>query len=92
MADIMKCKAGIFPLTYFGLPLSDHKLTKVAYEHLLEQIQNRLPECEASLLSIGGRKVLVNAVLTAMSVYFMFAFLLPKCVTREIDRIRRSFL
>ena len=44
------------------------------------------------MLSIGGRLTLMNATLTAMPMYMMQTFLLPKWVTKKIDQIRRRFL
>jgi hypothetical protein len=41
---------------------------------------------------MAGKTVIVNAVLSALPIYFMSAFILPKWVIHEIDTIRRNFL
>lgn len=43
-------------------------------------------------LKRGVRLTLINSVLTAMPIYFMTTFLLPKLVMVAIDKIRRGFL
>lgn len=45
-----------------------------------------------TLMSLGGRLVLINAVLSAVPVYAMAALELPSLVMRAIDGLRRSFL
>lgn len=82
----------LFPIIYLGLPLSDKPLHKPDYLPLIHKVSNRLSGWSASLLSMTGRIVLINSVLTSLPVYFMTAFLLPKWVINEIDGVRRNFL
>lgn len=71
MARIMGCKPGVFPITYLGMPLSNKKLLKSQYLPLIKKIENKLTSWKASMLSIGGRVILLNATLTAMPLYMM---------------------
>jgi hypothetical protein len=43
-------------------------------------------------MSLAGKLVLTNVVLSSLPIYFMTAFILPKWVIGEIDAIRRNFL
>lgn len=59
----------------------------------------RLKECEKKLsnwksqyLSLGGRVVLINAVLDAMPTYLMSLFPIPVNVVDRIDALRRNFI
>lgn len=92
LAQIMGCKASNFPIKYLGLPLSNKRLQKQQYMELIQKIENKLTSWKAAMLSIGGRITLVNATLTAMPMYMMQTFLLPKWVIKRIDKIRRRFL
>lgn len=74
------------------MPLSNKKLKKDHYLPLIQKIANKLTTWKANLLSIGGRMVLLNATLTAMPIYYMQTFLLPKWVIETIDKIRKRFL
>lgn len=92
LANLMSCKLGTFPFTYLGLPLSNRKLPKSAYIPLIHKLNARLGCWAAKFLSIVGRLVLLNAVLTAMPIFYMSVLKLPDWVIKEIDKIRRTFL
>nr|CAD1820473.1 unnamed protein product [Ananas comosus var. bracteatus] len=84
------CSLQVFPFTYVGLPLSPRPLCRADYLPLLERVDNRLAGWKGSLLSRGGRLVLLNSVLTSIPTYFCSAFLLPVWVSKAIDKIRRA--
>lgn len=77
---------------YLGLPLTPNNLCKASYLPLIKRFNDRLAGWAANPLSIAGRLVLINSVLSALPVYFMSCFKLPAWVIRDIDRIRRNFL
>ena len=52
----------------------------------------RLAGWKCSSLSIGSRLVLVNSILSALPIYLMSFYLLPKWDTDRMDNMRRSFL
>jgi hypothetical protein len=79
-------------LKYLGLSLSDKGISRQYYKQLIDGIQDALPGWQAEHLSIAGRGVLVNVVLSTKSVYFISLYLLPKWVIKAIDNIRRKFL
>lgn len=86
------CKKGSLPFKYLGLPLSDSRLQRQEFTHLIQKIRNRLTGWASKLLSIAGRVVLINSVITTMPIYYMSVFRMPKWVLQEIDQIRRTFL
>ncbi|KAK1665688.1 hypothetical protein QYE76_053847 [Lolium multiflorum] len=78
---------------FLGLPLSLRKLRKVDFQPpLLDRIASRLACWKAKLLSAAGRLVLLNAVLSALSVYWISVHAMSAWVRKEIDRIRRAWL
>jgi hypothetical protein len=76
---------------FLGLPLSNKKPPKHAYQLMLDSIQSRLSGWKGDKLSIGGW-VLTNVFLTFTPIYFMSCFMLSKWVIKRIDKIHRRFL
>lgn len=92
LATQIGCRRGSFPFKYLGLPLSDARLQREVFMPLIQKITNKLTGWSAKLLSMAGRIVLINAVLTTMPIYYMSVFDMPKWILENIDKIRRDFL
>jgi Reverse transcriptase (RNA-dependent DNA polymerase) len=43
LANLIQCKPATFPLKYLGLPLSDKRITRQYFKHLIDSIQDALP-------------------------------------------------
>jgi hypothetical protein len=80
-----------FPQTYLGLPLSPTKLPPSSYQPLIDRIDIYIAGWRASLLSKGGRLVLLSAVLDNQPTYFMSSIMLPMLILQLIDKRRRTF-
>ncbi len=91
LAAFLGCPIGSFPITYLGFPLAPKALHKPDYLPLIEKISKRLAGWKGSLLSRGGRLVLLNSVLSSVPAFFCSTFRLPSWVIKEIDKIRRGF-
>lgn len=92
LARIFGCRQASLPFTYLGIPLSDKRLPKTTYVPLLHKLNKRLGGWAAKFLSMAGRLVLVNSVLSSLLIYLMTVLKLPQWVTKEIDRVRHRFL
>jgi hypothetical protein len=88
---LLGCKAKPFPMKYLGLPLTIKKPTKDLFLPLLTSLQQKLASWKGSMLSKGGRLILVNSVLNALPIYFMQAFLLPAWLIKHIERTKMRF-
>jgi hypothetical protein len=91
-AENFGCAVSSFPQTYLGLPLSTHKLRLANFAPIILKSDMRLSGWRGRSLSIGGRLLLVNSVLTSMLAHAMNAGLLPAGVIEAIDKRRRAFL
>jgi hypothetical protein len=56
-----------------------------------ERLQKRLSSWKGKLMSLGGRLVLVNSVLSNMVLHMISFFLLPKGVLQKLDYYRSRF-
>jgi hypothetical protein len=63
-----------------GNPIHFWRLTNAEWKIDEERLQLRLSSWKGKLLSIGGRLVLINLVLSNMVPYMLSLFLLPKGV------------
>ncbi|KAM0849820.1 hypothetical protein ACQ4PT_053490 [Festuca glaucescens] len=100
VADIVSplgVKVASLPCKFLGLPLSLRKLRKVDFQPLLDQIASRLSCWKSKLLSTTGRLVLLNAALSALSIYWIsvhslpFEFLVTLSSIDEIAALLRFF-
>jgi hypothetical protein len=56
-----------------------------------EKFQEKLSRWKGKLLSLGGRLVLINFVLTSLAMYMLSFFEVPKGVLQKIDSYRSRF-
>ena len=82
----LPCPLLDFPCKYLGVPLSPVKLTKNQIQPMVDKIADRLPSWKADLLTKAGRKILVQSVLTSMTVYLLMALDLPSWALKAIDK------
>jgi hypothetical protein len=85
------CEQGQFPMTYLGIPTHNRRLTNAEWKVVEERLQKRLSSWKGTLLSVGGRLVLINSVLTNMVLYMLSFFQVPKGVLQRLDFYRSRF-
>lgn len=85
-------KIGTLPITYLAVPLYWKNLTSTDWDFLVQKIENKLQEWKRKLLSVGGRVVLLNYVLSSMPLYWMSFYKMPQKVKIRIDKLRKCFL
>jgi hypothetical protein len=66
IATTLETPIASFPQTYLGLPLSPYKLSISAFQPLVDRIDIYLAGWRATLLSKGGRLILLSAVLDSL--------------------------
>src|SRR4051812_17682988 len=89
--EIFGCEQGQFPIKYLGIPIHYRILSNAEWKHVEERLQKRLGSWKGKLLSLGGRLVLINSVLTNMVLYMISFFPLPKGVLHRLDYFRSRF-
>ena len=92
LANQLGCKLAVLPITYLGVPLHWKTLRISDWMPLVEKIENKLQTWKGSLLSIGGRVTLLNAVLSSIPLYWLSIYKMPATIRNKIDKIRKRFL
>ncbi|XP_050207624.1 uncharacterized protein LOC126657045 [Mercurialis annua] len=88
----MGFSVGFLPIRYLGVPLISKRLTKEDCSELTEKITKRVSHWTVRHLTYAGRLQLVNDVLFSMQVYWSSMFMLTLSVTRNVEKICRTFL
>jgi hypothetical protein len=63
----------------------------VEWKLVEERLQKRLSSWKGKMLSLGGRLVLINSVLTNIVMYMISFFIFPKGVLHKLDYYRSRF-
>jgi hypothetical protein len=80
-----------FPMRYLGIPIHYRRLTLAEWKLIDERLQKWLSSWKNKLLSLGGRLILINSVLSNMVMHMISFFLLPKGVLHKLDYYRLRF-
>ena len=71
--------------------MNTRKLNNKDWKVIEEGIEKRLSGWKGKMLSVGGRMVLINSVLSSLPMFMMSFFELPKGVLEKIDCFRSCF-
>jgi hypothetical protein len=74
-AQLFGCKAGNTPFRYLGIPMHHKRLSNKDWSIIEEKFQKKLAGWKGNLLSVGGRLVLINSVLTSIAMFMLSFFL-----------------
>jgi len=90
-SQLFGCVIGKYPFRYLGLPMNTRKLNNKDWKAIEERIEKRLSGWKGKLLSVGGRLVLINSVLSSLPMFMMSFFEIPKGVLERLDCFRSRF-
>ena len=77
---------------YLGFPLKHAGRSTQDYNFILDRVKQKLSGWKASMLSLAGRTVLIQASSAAIPSYVMQCSSLPGKILEGIDRVNRNFL
>lgn len=77
---------------YLGVPSIHGRVTNSLFDSLLDRMNNRLEGWRTKFLTLAGRQVLAQSVLSSIPYYAMQTTLLPEGVCEAIDKKIRSFI
>jgi len=91
-SSFLSCCIDSVPFKFLGLPVGSNPRRCSTWKPVIENLQKMLSNWKGKHLSMGGRVVLLNVVLSSIPLYFLSFFKAPKKVLQEIVKIQRSFL
>jgi len=71
------CKLGQLPFKYFGIPMHVRRLSNKDRKVIEDRIEKKLSSWKGKLLSVRGRLVLINSVLSSLPMFMMSFFEIP---------------
>jgi hypothetical protein len=89
--QIFGCNVGSFPFRYLGIPMHHRKLMNKDRKHVEERFQKILSGWRSKMLSVGGRLVLINSVLSSLPMFMMSFFEIPRGVSKKLNYFRSRF-
>ena len=90
-SELFGCRVGTFPFRYLGLPMHYKKLRNSDWKTIEERFEQRLSGWKGKLLSVGGRLVLINSVLSSLPMFMLSFFAIPKGVLKKLEYFRSRF-
>jgi hypothetical protein len=76
-STFLNCKIGAIPFKYLGLPVGANPKCSSTWDPLLEHLHNRLFSWRHKYISLGGRIILINAVLNSISIFSLSFMKMP---------------
>ena len=77
---------------YLGFPIKHPGRQRHDFGSILDMVKKKLAGWKASLLSMVGRMILIQAPTSAIPSYVMQGYFLPNEILNGIDRVNRNFL
>ena len=82
---------GYILFRYLGIPMHFRKLKNVDWRIVEEKFEKKLSSWKGKHMSVGGRLVLINSVLTSLAMFMLSFFKVPKQVLERLDYYRSRF-
>jgi hypothetical protein len=73
-SDFLNCRIGRTPFKYLGLPVGASSRKLAMWEPMLDSIRCRLNSWRNKFVNFGGRIILINAVLNAIPIFYLFIY------------------
>ena len=73
-AQLFGCQIGSYPFKYLGIPMHYRKLSDADWKIIEERFERKLSSWKGKHMSVGGRLVLINSVLSSLTMFMLFFF------------------
>jgi hypothetical protein len=88
----LNCRLGSVPFSYLGLPIGANPKSESTWDPLLDHLRKQLFSWRNKHISLGGRIVMLNAVLNAIPIFYLSFLKIPVQVWKIVKRTQREFL
>ena len=92
VAEFLNCSLLSMPFSYLGIPIGANPRRREVWDLIIRKCESKLSRWKQKHISMGGRVTLINAVLTALPIYFFSFFRTPSKVIQQLVNIQRKFL
>ena len=89
--QLFGCELGSYPCRYLGLPMHYKKLNNADWKNIKERFEKKLSCWKGKMLSVGGRLVLINSILSSLPMFMLSFFEVPKGVLKKLEYFRSWF-
>ena len=76
---------GDFPFKYLGIPIHFRKLRNHDWKGVEDRAEKKLSNWKGKSMSVGGRLVLINLVLSSLLMFILSFFEIPREVLKRLD-------
>jgi hypothetical protein len=80
----LNCREASLPFKYLGLPIGANPKSPSTWDPLLEHLRSRLFSWRNRHISLGGRIVLINAVLNSIPIFTLSFMKMPVSVWKKV--------
>ena len=91
-AAFLNCALLNFPFCYLGIPIGVNPRRLVVWEPIIRKFEAWLNKWKQRSISMAGIITLINAVLTALPLFYLSFFGAPTAVINRLTAIQRNFL
>jgi hypothetical protein len=92
VSDTLPFPVANMPCSYLGLPLAIRKLRRSDLQPVIDKLAFNLSTWKARLLTMEGRAIYVQVVMTTSIIYQLMAIDLEPWFLQAVDKLRRGFL
>jgi hypothetical protein len=89
--ELFGCDLGEYPFRYLGIPMHHKRITNADWKIIEQKFEKRLSYWKGKLLSYGGRLVLINSVLSSLTMFMLSFYEIPKTTLHKLDYYRSKF-
>jgi len=90
-SQLFGCQSGNYHFKYLGIPIHHRKLSNGDWNIIEQRFEKKLSSWKGKHLSVGGRLVLINSVLTSLAMFMLSFFEVPRGVLEKLEYYRSRF-
>nr|DAD43537.1 TPA_asm: hypothetical protein HUJ06_001767 [Nelumbo nucifera] len=91
LSRVLKVRRVSNPGFYLGLPTLIGRSKSEALRYIVEKVSKRVEGWKEKYLTLAGKEILIKSVASALPIYTMSCFLLPKVLCKDIMKIQHNF-
>ncbi|KAI5415249.1 hypothetical protein KIW84_040626 [Lathyrus oleraceus] len=88
----LKCEIRAPTFNFLGIPVGINPRRKKVWHPIFSKMKKRLSTWKNKNISIGGRVVILNAILSNILIFYFSFFKALKAIIKEIIKIQKNFI